>query len=456
MHLPYFTFRFAFAIALLLVLNQFGFGQNGNNQRLQNYLEYLHSEKGFSGEILIAQNEDVQFHEAIGFASRSLKVPLAKGSKYNIASISKTFTGALIKIAEKEEKISLDDLAQKYLEHLGNQFKQVTIEQLLTHTSGIPHNEAIENYWQEKSRLSLPTEKVIHEINQLELLFRPGTKMKYSSLGYYLLASILEKTYQKPFQQLLDEKIYAKAGMSNTSSANTLAIIEGRVNGYHQLPNDSIVQAPYRNYSMLKGAGDQVSTAIDLLKWNNSFRKETLFNQADQVKIFNDQFRDKNYGYGWYTDYSGKDVNYYHGGGTWGYSSYNAFFPASGVSIIVLSNLSTLPMNAIAKQIETILNGEKLQLTTSHSKKVLPEIALQAYEGTYASSTSPMQMNVMFRDKQLFAQIQGRPGFLLTPTGKHKFLGKKIDIELEFNVVNGQTQGIIAKRMGQTYEFKKQ
>jgi len=381
---------------------------------------------------------------------------MRKGSKFKIASISKTFTGALIALAKQAGKLSARDLVSTHLPDLSPQFKDITILQLLQHTSGLPHNEAIPNYWQEKSRLALNTEAVIAEINRLELLFSPGEQMKYSSLGYFLLATVLEKVYDKPYQEILYENIYKRLDMRSSGSANSLKIVQGISSGYHMMPNDSVVVAPYRNYSMLKGAGDQISTAEDLLKWNNSFIKNKIFDDYEQEEILNKKTLSKPYGYGWYTDYKSEKQKYYHGGGTWGFSSYNAFYPASGLSIIILSNLSTLPVNAIADQIEKILSGEKLSLISKTQEVQAPSFSLDTYTGVYTSASGQMKLSVISQKGQLFAQLQGNPPFIITSMGEHKFLGKKIDIELDFKTNDDLVIGIIAKRMGRKFEFKKQ
>ncbi|MBO3700752.1 serine hydrolase [Roseivirga sp. E12] len=446
-------------IALLVCLSylQIGYSQSYSKNKqldLSKYLKHLHDTKGFSGEILIAKNSEILFNEAIGMASIELGVAMEVGNKFNIASITKTFTGALMTMAMTEGLLNKEDKLNSFIKGLPNKFSDISIHQLLTHTSGLPHNEAIPEYWQKKSRLSYTSEQMIKELIQLDLLFKPGEKFSYSSPGYFLLAEVLEKVYKKSFYSILEEKILKSLAMNSTGGANTLEILPDMTNGYHLLPNDSIVRAPYRNYSMVRGAGDLFSTTKNLLKWNNGLFNGTLSSQKELLKMFEMMNENQPYGYGWYVDRT-NHTRYYHGGGTWGYSSYNAYYPEEALSIIVLSNVSILPMTVIGEQLEAIVIGES-KLETKSIQKGSSSLPIKDYAGAYASKTSEMTLNIFLRDGELYAQLQRNPPFKLTPIGGNEFFGKQIDIALNFQVDNDQVVGLAAERMGRKFEFKKQ
>ena len=429
--------------------------QSALQNDLSAHLNYLHKAKSFSGEILVARDSEIIFHDAIGMASRELNIPMEINTKFHIASITKTFTGALLSIAKSEGRLTFENKAIDFIPKLSSAFDGITLHQLLTLTSGLPHNEAIADYWQTKSRLQLSSSEMIKEINGLKLVSQPGEKFSYSSLGYYVLSIILEKIYEKNYQMILDEKILKPLKLANTGSTNTLEIIPQMVNGYHLLPSDSLVKAPYRNYSMLKGAGDLYSSAKDLMLWNQGFLHTSRLTTSDQSKVFDFKNETESYGYGWYIDQT-NHKKYYHGGGTWGFSSHNAYYPEERMSIIILSNISTLPVSSIAAQLEKIVFGEAVDIPKINENEEKPELPLAKYAGSYLSSSGQIQFNIVLQKQQLFAQLQGNPPFLITAIGGNRFLGKKIDIELEFTAVNGQITGIVAERMGRKFEFKKQ
>jgi CubicO group peptidase (beta-lactamase class C family) len=238
----------------------------GMNPMLEKYMKVQHERINFSGTVLVANQKDVLFMQSIGAASHELNVPIQKDSKFKIASATKAFTGLLIALSNKEGKLRFEDKLQVFFPELKDEkWKQITVRQLVAHTSGIPHWNGISDYWNIKSKLSLNKEQVLNEIFKMHLLFEPGTKAEYSSLAYYLLATILEKVYGKSYNQLLQEKILEPLQLRETGACDQSGIIPKLVSGYHLIIDDSLIVAPYRDVSALTGGGNMYSTATDLL-----------------------------------------------------------------------------------------------------------------------------------------------------------------------------------------------
>lgn len=387
-------------------------------------------------------------------------VELKKGTKYKIASITKTFTGTLIAIAQEEQKLNVQDKASDYLNGLSHKFSAITIEQLLKHTSGLPHNEGIKDYWQAKSKLQMTTEQVIKEINTLDLLFEPGSQMHYSSLGYYVLASILEKVYKNSFENILKDKILKKLQMNETGIVDGLEIIPQMASGYHLITDDSLIVAPYRNYSMLKGAGDMYSTSSDLLKWNNSFFSNILLSEKAKEIIFakptdSTPKTGESYGYGWSMN-SDTPKKFYHGGGTWGYSTYTSIYSDENkTSIISVSNVSILPISNIASNVENIVFGKPFQMPIIH--KVLEKpVNLEMYIGDFITDENKMVLSIIKAENSLYAKLGGNPPFEIYPKGNNQFFGKKVEIEFTFEINDANlVTGLSAEGTGKLFKFKK-
>lgn len=427
---------------------------------LDTYLNAIHLEKGFSGEILVAKGNNIVYQKAVGMSSYENYVELKKGAKYRIASITKTFTGTLIAIAQEEQKLNVQDKANDYLNGLSPKFRAITIEQLLKHTSGLPHNEGIKDYWQTKSKLQMTTEQVIKEINTLDLLFEPGSQMHYSSLGYYVLASILEKVYKNSFENILKDKILKKLQMNETGIVDGLEIITQMASGYHLITDDSLVVAPYRNYSMLKGAGDMYSTSTDLLKWNNSFFSNMLLSDKTKEIIFAQPTDSMpktgdSYGYGWYVN-SKTPKKFYHGGGTWGYSTYTSIYSDENkTSIIIVSNVSILPITNIASDVEKIVFGKPFQMPTIDKVSGKP-VNLEMYSGDFITDENKMVLSIIKAENSLYAKLGGNPPFEIYPKGNHQFFGKKVDIKFTFEINDANlVTGLSAEGMGKSFKFKK-
>ncbi len=413
---------------------------------LNAYLEVIVAKKSFSGEVLVTKGEEVLFHRAIGLASVEDATPLKVGDTYRIASITKTFTGTLVAMAQEQGKLAFPDPIGKYIPNLTKRMGFLTIHQLLTHTSGLPHNEGITDYWAKKSKLEMSTDQMIAEINRLELLFEPGKEMKYSSPGYYLLGTLVEKVFDQSYRQALEEQILKPLGMTGSGATDSDQLVEA----WHLL-QEKRLPAPYRNYSMLKGAGDMYATAQDLQKWSQSFFETKLLGEEGLKTVLNDELK---YAYGWFAD-TDTPAKFYHGGGTWGYSSYLAMYPADQISITILTNVSSLPMKGIGADIEKIVYGMPFTMPVLAEAVVLAAKDLEMYSGTYRSESSEMSLQIKRQGDALFAQIGGSPVFQIFPKGDHVFFGKKVEVEFTFQATGQAVGGVTAVRMGQKFIFKK-
>jgi CubicO group peptidase (beta-lactamase class C family) len=215
--------------------------------------------------------------------------------------------------------------------------------------------------------------------------------------------------------------------------------------------DDSLVVAPYRNYSLLYGAGDMHATSNDLVKWANSFIDNKLLNGATQEMIFTPN---KGYGLGWYIDTS-EPAKYYHGGTTWGYSSYIAIYPEDEIIIILMSNVSTMPTESIGGDIEKMVYGLPFEIPEPKNITEVDSHTLDFYDGTYISDSGNLKLIISSRQDRLFAQLVGNPAFEIYPNGSHNFFGKKVEIDISFAVDDQTVKGLYTDRMGQTMYFKK-
>ena len=443
-------------VCILSILSVISYAQTNFNTKLDTYLNVLNVNKKFNGEVLIAKDSTIIYQKAIGLSSYEHNIPMQVGNKYKIASISKSFTSTMIAIAQEEGRLNFDDLAETYAPNLSEKFKNITIKQLLNHTSGLPHNEGIENYWQEKSKLQMNKNQIIEEINTLQLLFQPGSKMKYSSIGYYVLTHILENIYQQDYHALLENKLLTKLQMENTGAVNTLKIIPKMTSGYHLVNDDSLLVAPYRNYSILKGAGGLYSSTTDLLHFNNSFFMNKLLPQRTKEILFSPQQENQKsefYAMGWYTDISNNKL--YHGGGTWGYSCSNAIYVDKEISIIVLSNVSTLPITTIASNIEKIVFDQPFTIPEIRASISTNNINLDKYTGTYRSESSNMMLAISKEDNHLYLKLGKNPKFKIYAENEFNFFGKKVAININFKNEQNLITGLTAKRGAQSFRFKK-
>ena len=174
----------------------------------------------FSGSVLVAKKGKIIFKEAYGESDRVKKISNTIETKYGIGSVTKQFTAMLIMQLVEEKRLKLQDTIGKYLPYLSKEkASQITIHQLLSHTSGISHYDglpAIGVSLKAFGNTNYTPKALAKLIDRTRLVSTPGTEYYYSSLGYDLLGAILEEVTGKSFSELLDEKIVRPLKLKNT------------------------------------------------------------------------------------------------------------------------------------------------------------------------------------------------------------------------------------------------
>ncbi|RZJ64857.1 MAG: class A beta-lactamase-related serine hydrolase, partial [Flavobacterium sp.] len=338
--------------------------------------------------------------------------------------------------------------------------RSITIDQLLSHRSGIPHNEGIAGYWTEKSTINYARVPAMKEIFSLKLEFKPSSQTKYSSPGYFILASILENLYGKSYGVLIHEMIGTPLKLELTGQLDNSTIIPGLVSGYLH-SEDKLAMAPYRSYSLMKGSGNLYASAADLITFLNSFDNQQwpgslekeMFAAHSQQSVE----RGDLYGYGWFIREKNADrpKAFYHGGGSFGVSALMAWYPLEKMSIVILSNVSVLPVNNIWSDIENIVLNKQFDLPVIKPNMPIAAKTLESVAGIYIASNG-MELQVFAQKGKLYAKMGSNPQFEIFQESMLSFYGKKVAIDLIFELdKSGMAKSINAKGMGQEFKFSR-
>ncbi|MGB3182010.1 MAG: serine hydrolase [Cyclobacteriaceae bacterium] len=435
-------------------------------RRLTEYLDIQHERTGFSGVVMIAGSDGQVIEKATGLASRELGVAMPVDAKFKIASMTKSFTAMLVTLARKEGKLTLDDKIGLHLKGVpGGSWDGITIRHLMAHTSGIPHWAGFDHYWTEKAFLPLREEQILAEIYSMALASEPGTRFHYSSPAYYLLATIIKRVYADSFDNILQAKILDRLGMKESGTCNGLTILPGMSSGYHLVSGDSLVVAPPRSMATMKGGGNMYATAGDMTAWCRSFLSghtwgsdvvEEVFTPVTDHPTHKDGAR---YGRGWYLagPSDSKPEACHIGGGTFGFSAKAAVYPAHNVSIVILANVSFLPVDHILSDVEKIAFGrpfrmpERLQETVDLTGDELIKVT-----GTYRAA-SGMTLQVSLHEGRLYARLGANPPLELYAKNEYSFFANKIPVQFTFKTDETNTvKGLEATGRGRTDYFQKQ
>ncbi|MET0394556.1 MAG: serine hydrolase [Chitinophagaceae bacterium] len=309
--------------------------------RADSILSYYYRQGAFNGTVLIRHQGQVILRKGYGLADREKGLPATDTTQYRIGSLTKTFTSLLVQQLAAEGRLQLSDSIGRYL--TGYVHGQVTIEQLLTHTSGIP------NYTNDPAALATvftgtdPVAVLLARFGSAPLEFVPGNQFRYSNTGYLALAALIEKTTGLSYGEALQQRIFTPLQMKNTGFGN----IPINSRGYWLNAPE-----PVYNPAQTAGAGGIASTVNDLLRWDEALYTPQLL-PPDRLQqsftpraAYNDW--DAWYGYGWMIDRKLFEASrhhsvIYHPGTDFGYYTMFVRQPDTRSLIILLSNAGDFP-----------------------------------------------------------------------------------------------------------------
>jgi CubicO group peptidase (beta-lactamase class C family) len=320
--------------------------------------------QAFSGVVLIAEKGTPVYEKAFGYSNYANGAKMKTSAIFELASVSKQFTAAIILKCMEKGLLTLDDKMEKYVQ---TPYPGITIRQLLNHTSGLPdYQELMDTYW-DKNKIA-GNEEIIAYLNQYHppALFMPGQAYQYSNTGYVLLATIAEKASGKNFVTLCRQWIFKPFGMRDTDirsraekiTLHNYAIGHGYVKSAEQfIAADSF---PSSNYTIWlgnrKGPGRVSSTAQDVLKWDRVLYTQKFLRNATKAAAFAPaRLHNGNlsyYGFGWdilQHPVLGKIVS--HNGDNPGYKTQFVRCIDADKTIIILSNNYAEKMEDLLQQI---------------------------------------------------------------------------------------------------------
>ena len=244
----------------------------------------------FNGVVLVADGDKIIYQNATGYADLSNQQKNSIQTRFQLASLSKVFTAtAVMQLAEKG-LIQLNDPLVKYLSAFP--YPDITIRQILSHTSGLPDFNVV---YREKSKHALNNSDIMPALIQFgPLATKPGSEWHYSSMGYALLANLVEKISGQTFPDFVQENICKPAGMLHSyvlspyiTRADSLRAINYTSHGPDPLAaSDSlhtILESPWQT---IIGPGLMVSSASDLLLFSEALFANKILSATTQEEMY--------------------------------------------------------------------------------------------------------------------------------------------------------------------------
>jgi len=350
-------------------------------ERMDAYVRRYGDAELFSGVVRVTKGERVIYENAFGFADRSLGVRNTLQTKFQIASLSKPMTATAILILTEQGKLNLDDKLAKFVPDFPNG-DRITIEELLTHYSGLGDASAQADY-NEWSRFSQTTSALVDRAKKVPAHGPPGGGYFYSNSNYHVLAYIIEKVSGESYGDFLAQRIFKPAGMTNTAHrGKDETIVVGLANGYTTAGATGFERATYLDWTSKTGNGSVFSTAEDLQRFHRALQNGALLKAETLKQSYGFENKDHTVGMFWFHRNRFGHRSVYVNGSSPGFKAHFERFIDDDAAIVVLSNVYIGAPTPIAEDLGAMLFGQAVNRDVPTPVRVDPSV-LKRCAGTF-------------------------------------------------------------------------
>ncbi|HEX8170274.1 MAG TPA: serine hydrolase domain-containing protein [Thermoanaerobaculia bacterium] len=277
---------------------------------------------GYSGSVLVAKDGEIVLHEGYGFADRERGLRNEAETRYEIASLTKTFTAAAVLQLESAGRLRTSDRLSRFLGPFPDEKAAATIHHLATHTAGLVR---------EGTELASgpDRERFVESVKRTAVESPPGAHYRYTNAGYSMLAAVVEKASGTPFEDYVRAHLIAPAGLQHTGFRTDAQPVAAGYAG-----NKRVEPEPYE--WGLRGAGGMISTVGDLYRWHRALHEGDVVTPQARAKMFQAWPEE---GYGWHVTHDTAGRRFIHkGGGMTGFASQILDYPDDRVVIVWTCN----------------------------------------------------------------------------------------------------------------------
>ena len=366
-----------FIILFSLALIQRSFAQDSTTKKLDELLQAYHDVGKFNGSALVAQHGKILLQKGYGFKNIKTGTLNDENTIYQIASITKQFTATVVLKLIELNKLALTDKLSKFYPSLpfGD---SITIQNLLTHTSGIT------DHAEDTSASpfnSTNEDKLLYFVKKHGLDFSPGSNWQYSNKGYQFLGYIIQKVSGISYYDAVKKYIFTPLKMSNSAFDFTNLVSNEKATGYWEFPLDSsAAPATLIDSSGPFSAGSIYSTVGDMYKWHRGLQSYKIVSKASLDKAYTPY--KNHYGFGVSIDSSYNKRIIHHGGDIWGFKSDFARIVEDDDCVVLLNNIEDPDLGVTTHRLLAIICNQPY-LMPAKNKVPLNDSALQKYAGSY-------------------------------------------------------------------------
>lgn len=391
--------------------------------------------------IAVVRNGKVILRRGYGLANIEHRVPITPSTVFDLASLSKQFTGLAVAMLAAEGKIKLGDDIRKYIPELPDFGRPITIAHLVHHTSGLRDWASALSVagWRPDDPITFK-QILTMAYNQRSLNFEPGAEYLYSNTGYVLLAELVQRVTGRSFREWTDEHIFRPLGMTNTHVREDYnEVIPNRADGYARGPNGTYRNTP--DVITAFGSSSVFGTVDDFARWLINFDEAAIGGKSAMSIMFtpgklNDGTPIK-YGFGiTHAANRYKGLPFFTSSGGWAsFNTYDAYFPEQKFGVVVFANADENVVDAqdaVIKITDIYLEEEfttKAPAQAPAARNIdLPPAVLDEYAGLYRLGPDSY-MRVERYGTMLLSQETHGGHQLMSPISEKEFLVRGEDEE---------------------------
>lgn len=363
--------------------------------------------------VRLEQSNKLVYTGAIGLADIETQRKLQTDDVFQIGSVTKSFTSAAILKLSEQGKLSLTDNIGKFIPGINPEYKDLTIANILSHTSGLAdylNDTAVSAIYDEFASL----DQVIRAISKREVLTKPGEKYAYSNLGYVLLGKVIEVSAGTSYQEFLHQTFFKPLNMKNTfvmTKGTQLEVVKGYTSSSRE-PNKFLKaeMSPDREWkvdrSWIAAAGAIASTLNDMALWQNALTSGKVvshdnFQQMHRQAVLLNGNK-VNYGYGIDIYPISGLSSYSHQGMVPGFFTWHVYFPSADLTATAFTNVDTKhPGPVLLDMVAQQLNLSPKRVNGKKEAEVASILV-----GRYKSRDSKV-LSIFFENEILYSQFKG-------------------------------------------------
>lgn len=407
---------------LLILFALSSYAQDFDKEKLDKFLDLIESNDRGMGSLAISKSGNTVYQKAIGYSSVEEKKESDPQTQYRIGSVSKTFTATIIMQLIQENKLTLETKLAEYFPEIPNA-EEIAVEHLLRHRSGIFNITSSPDFtsWMTST---FTKDQLLRKIKSFDPVFSPDDRAEYSNSNYILLTFITEEIEKDTYKEILSDRIVSSCSLERTKYGDK--INEKNNEAFSYSWNGNWSREVESDMSIPQGAGGIISTPSELNDFLNCLFTNELVTE-ESLKLMTKLKDGFGLGLLQVPFYSKKAFG--HNGGIDGFQTMSYYFPKEEVAVAYISNGTVMSVNDLLIGVLSIYFGMDYQLPRFID---VDKDILKKYEGTYSSSSFPMDISIFVENGILKAQATGQPSFPLEAVDETTFKFSAANVLMTF------------------------